>query len=188
MTKQQIEKHGEVIKWFCDNVDKGVWCKFESCKTWELRYDPKFEVYTEYIENDVYAELRKAQADGKVIENSSTCGWIPLEGNIEGFKLSSLRIKPDEPKFKVGDWVRHLQPYDEVFQMTEQVLSDRNSDEFELWQPKEGEWCVFYNMLADGNFYWLDRFTEFRNEVPHGTGKNSANCIAPLEFAQTLKD
>ena len=58
----------------------------------------------------------------------------------------NYRIKPEEPKFKVGDWVRDLRD-NSVFQI--------NSVNFNLnlsitngvyihWQPKPGEWCWFY--------------------------------------------
>lgn len=32
MLKEQVQKHGEVIKWFCDNPDKGVWHQAELSK------------------------------------------------------------------------------------------------------------------------------------------------------------
>ena len=58
----------------------------------------------------------------------------------------NYRIKPEEPKFKIGDWVRDLRD-NRVFQI--------NSVNFNLnlsitngvyihWQPKPGEWCWFY--------------------------------------------
>ena len=58
----------------------------------------------------------------------------------------NYRTKPEEPKFKVGDWVRDLRD-NSVFQI--------NSVNFNLnlsitngvyihWQPKPGEWCWFY--------------------------------------------
>lgn len=76
MKKQQIEIHGEVIKWFCDNPELGVWCKFENCnEQWELRFDPKFEVFTRYVQNDEYAEFRKAREDGKTIQVLSPAGY-----------------------------------------------------------------------------------------------------------------
>ena len=58
----------------------------------------------------------------------------------------NYRTKPEEPKFKIGDWVRDLRD-NRVFQI--------NSVNFNLnlsitngvyihWQPKPGEWCWFY--------------------------------------------
>ena len=59
----------------------------------------------------------------------------------------NYRTKPEEPKFKIGDWVRDLRD-NSVFQI--------NSVNFNLnlsitngvyihWQPKPGEWCWFLN-------------------------------------------
>ena len=64
----------------------------------------------------------------------------------------NYRTKPEEPKFKVGDWVRDLRD-NSVFQI--------NSVNFNLnlsitngvyihWQPKPGEWCWFW---VDGQDY-----------------------------------
>ena len=59
----------------------------------------------------------------------------------------NYKIKPEEPKFKVGDWIRDLRD-NSIFQI--------NSENFNLklsttngvyihWQPKLGEWCWFLN-------------------------------------------
>ena len=67
MNKAQIEKHGEVIRWFIDNSDKGVWFK-GFMDEWELQTDPHFVEEYLYVQNDKYVELRKALADGKTVQ------------------------------------------------------------------------------------------------------------------------
>ena len=104
---------------------------------------------------DEYVELRKALAEGKTIQmyckyDGVTPIWDDMTEVIKsiGFVMTkeNYRIKPEEPKFKVGDWVRDLRD-NSVFQI--------NSVNFNLnlsitngvyihWQPKPGEWCWFY--------------------------------------------
>ncbi len=100
MTRKQIEKHKETIHWFIDNPDKGVW--FKDCITrgnpkWEHTNAPTFSSSMPHVQNDEYAELRKAQADGKVIQvlNERNGEWydeIPLFQAVNKY-----RIKPDAP-------------------------------------------------------------------------------------------
>lgn len=63
------------------------------------------------------------------------------------------RIKPEELKFKVSDWVRDLRD-NRIFQI--------NSENFNLnlsitngvyvhWQPKLGEWCIMYDTDENPN-------------------------------------
>lgn len=89
MNKEQIKKHGEVIKRFCDNPNKGVWAKninIPGLNDWSLTYSPMFRVDVPclYVQNDKYAELRKAEADGKIIEYS------PCEGKVGAFEKMRL--------------------------------------------------------------------------------------------------
>ena len=71
MNKDQANKHKDVIIWFCigDNEDKGVWCRKAPEYPWYESHSPEFYCNgTKYVQNDEYAELRKALADGKVIQ------------------------------------------------------------------------------------------------------------------------
>jgi len=51
--------------------------------------------------------------------------------------------------FKVGDWVTWVNPANGNKELTLiKTIEDKEAfDEWgeELWQPKEGEWCWFYN-------------------------------------------
>lgn len=96
MTKEEIQKHGEVIKWFIDNPDKEVWCKDN--EGWFVTNNPTFYLNYAYVKNDEYAELRKAQADGKVIEfrQSEDDFWSETNNNNSFIlPLSNYRIKCD---------------------------------------------------------------------------------------------
>lgn len=107
------------------------------------------DVYWNYVIDDEYAEYRKAIAENKVVMyTTSDLATLPLHlcnKDIQQFKgeLGNYSIEPDEPKFEVGDWVRHIQPYDEVLPWRVE-LSDK-ADEFEFWVPKPDEWCWFWD-------------------------------------------
>jgi len=98
MNKEQIEKHRDVIIWFAteDNADKGVWHKTKGTQ-WLLTYEPMFSRDFIYVQNDEYADFRKAQADNKIIQFINCNVWIEADLIIEfnNHKLSELRIKKD---------------------------------------------------------------------------------------------
>lgn len=109
--------------------------------------------------NKIFASLRE---DGK----GGDCTFMENSYNIDtkvfNYELSAYRIKPEEPKFKVGDWVSNRQ----ITSIIKQIIrTSNNSDsltvgneqcginvmlktDVELWQPKAGEWCWFYNSLT----------------------------------------
>lgn len=61
-------KHEEVKEWFKCNKDKGVWTKGCLFNTWVLTGNPAWHKEQPYVQNDEYAEFRKAIVDGKSIE------------------------------------------------------------------------------------------------------------------------
>ncbi len=104
---------------------------------------------------DEYVELRKALAEGKTIQmyckyDGVTPIWDDMTEVIKsiGFVMTkdNYRIKPEESKFKIGDWVRDLRD-NSVFQINSVNfnlnLSTKNTV-YVHWQPKPGEWCWFY--------------------------------------------
>jgi len=203
MTKEQVEKHGEVIKWFCEidsdgkaiNAEKGVWGKLHSPEEWTLIFKPNFSVSETFIQNDKYAELRKAQADGKIIEfNYLSSGygkckeerWEQLLGTISEYSHYKLRIKPDEPTFKVGDFVRHNPNcncvHEERIYKVKGKLKDGwllpvkghgtnyidISKGIELWQPQEGDEMTHEIIsLADEQPYLVHKLIEALHEKGH---------------------
>ena len=67
-------------------------------------------------------------------------------------------------QFKDKDWLRviagHERPINSVFQIKSCLTRYKLSD-VELWQPKEGEWCWFYDDTEGtpifGRFYKQDK-------------------------------
>jgi len=159
MNKDQILKYKDAFDYWLGGGD--LWCR--------LTTEPKGWIYIPtqndifpmgsmaiYVQDDEYVELRKAQADGKTIQfkNIATSHeWIDIgEGTSYsasfGGDVENYCIKPDEPTFKVGDWVLHT-PNGQVKQLC--VLQIRGITQlntwrhYQPWQPKENEWCVFHN-------------------------------------------
>lgn len=189
MTKEQVQKHKETIKWFCDNPDKGVWL-ISPVGGWVLTHKPNWDTRCNYVPNDKYADIRKAFIDGKVIEfyndlydtSKPSKTWQPftvLPTQLL-FKLEHLRVKPEEPKFKVGDWVYTEEGY--LGKVTSHVSNDfyaisgmnRNAKISRLWTPKEGDIIIGIRknlpiIIFTYKEYKLqvDNFVEFDKVIPY---------------------
>ena len=127
-----------------------------------------------YIINDEFVEIRKALAEGKTIQfNFGNFGvnkedflnvWKDLNLHIgilaDRTTPKNYRVKPEEPKFQVGDWIVNSRFPKLPFQVSKDWLAHiintgrtigGNTKEtgdlknFSLWQPKKGDWCWFWN-------------------------------------------
>ena len=110
------------------------------------------------ILKDCYFPYRKALAEGKTIQQYNTIHtphkWTDViyKNTIKFSDNISYRIKPEEPKFKVGDWV--TSEMEKPFRILNNNhlnalllrINDKDKDipDLELWQPKENEWCWFW--------------------------------------------
>ena len=142
-----------------------------------------------FIINDEYVELRKALAEGKTIQIYDVIEQHPSDRTFDKFgwrdfksftasssfsKTPDLyRIKPDEPKFKVGDFVRYVHSTPAKALEINNINGNRyyftNSEmscvehELEPWTPVKGEWCWFYDSKS-GKFAALAQFKEINND------------------------
>ena len=110
-----------------------------------------------FVINDEYVEFRKALADGKTIEERYYTPTDHWGKHLSGFAISPkmLRIKPKEPEFKIGDYVRYIhanspKPLQIVNINCERYYFENAKiilrlDEIEKWEPREGEVCIFWN-------------------------------------------
>ena len=74
--------------------------------------------------------------------------------------IKNYRIKPEEPKFKVGDWVRNR--INEIGQILQEDYKGKglykisnthalkcevgtSAKDLTIWVPKKGDWCWFLN-------------------------------------------
>ena len=121
---------------------------------------------TVYILNDSYSIYRKAMLEGKIVQKQDYFNKQWLDMKTDDFHGASdtryegvYRIKPEEPKFKVGDWVistSWVNP--EPCQITKIELAMAPDEEdfvffhedycvemkyIQKWIPKNGEWCCF---------------------------------------------
>jgi len=203
MNKEQIQKHGEVIKWFINNPDKGVWLG-DSSGDWSITYEPTFVKSFHYVQNDEYAEFRKAYFDGKTIEVYLGSYWVDFTNNW-GLPIKYYRIKPEEPEFKKGDWVRVstdwdkpsiIKQYDKFSTPSSKgcnhewayrhIMKDGTKwTNCELWKPKENELCVFYDY--NEIYLSIQPFAKYYEGLYHTTFNEVSINIAPLEFISTLK-
>ena len=118
---------------------------------------------TVYVLNDSYSIYRKAMAEGKIVE--AAIGYSTLDGyiweSIEDDKFhiygtDELRIKPEQHKFKKGDWVIHNGEYKQVTKAVDgyidsldnQVAVIIKEESLELWEPKEKEYFWYKNDLV----------------------------------------
>ena len=101
------------------------------------------------IMDDSYSIYRKALAEGKIIQFHYTNSTIGLDewqdiNNLAFLHSTDLyRIKPEEPKFKIGDWVRNNSS-NVTFKYTTGMLKP---DPFccEHWQPQPDDYAWFYD-------------------------------------------
>lgn len=175
MNKELIKKYQtEFDHWLnggelLTSIDKINWEDVTDNNSWS-------NIDRVYIINDEYVEFRKALAEGKIIQQQDYYSkeWIDMKtdkfhGASDTQYEGVYRIKPDELKFKVGDWVRDLRN-NNVFQI--------NSVNFNLnlsitngvyihWQPKSGEWCWFTHDIGVKNVGCLKEFKEISADTSY---------------------
>lgn len=152
-----------------------------------------FESNLDYliIINDQYSIYRKALAEGKTIEylGQSSNLWHEVPEPIFILPPTCYRIKPDEPKFKVGDFVTPLNrdincsvwKIDKVLSCNTLasgiILLDPRT--VQLWTPVKGEWCWFYDNPNKDKYCNLFQFGGESNERCFKT-----NCGTPWNFCE----
>ena len=124
---------------------------------------------TVYVLNDSYSTYRKALAEGKSIQmlcryDKMEPIWDDMTEVIKSIGFvdvkENYRIKPEEPKFKVGDWVveihsttkaQVLELFDNQIRVKfcyPDAIITTDSSDFIPWVPKKGEYCWFWNKGA----------------------------------------
>ena len=101
--------------------------------------------------NDEYATYRKALAEGKIVEVATDYNdvdgyiWKSMEDKeFHYFNIDEIRIKPEEPQFKAGDWVVHPDA-NAPWKLSQNSINHLDNSKLELWQPQLGEWCWFWD-------------------------------------------
>lgn len=131
------------------------------------------------IINDEFSELRKALCDGKIIQiwevikqhvsdsYKDIYGWkdfksfkpnSPFDGEIHNY-----RIKPEEPKFKAGDFVRDIIS-GKVSQVNNEDIANGKYSQVTKWEPYPRELCWFWS----GNKLEEAKLSKFHSYTKHG--------------------
>lgn len=146
---------------------------------------------------DSYFPYRTALAEGKTVEVYVLHGvkaldeqpWRRFAIGCSTFDLpvECYRIKPEEPRFKVGDWIRQG---DRVFQYTYKDLqydkaNPTHCQNDEKWEPKLGEVCIFWD--TRGSDAIIDTFRYKTNNKYHTEDSFWDNCMPNcMPFIGTL--
>jgi hypothetical protein len=201
MTKEQIIKHKDVIKWFIDNPDKGVFRKDTPTNDWYLDLEPSFYEDYIYLQNDEYAKFRKALVDGKIVQHNfhSDCApkyrdvYETVNKIVKSIPASCYRIKPKDYEFNDGEWVHitYKQGISELREFKESMNEWTNVHSITDWKPTKGELCVFWdNKIKYG--YIVSKF--YGNYYDDGDLKflNMKGYfyenIAPIEFIDYIRE
>ena len=165
MNKQLINKYKLEFDYFL-NEGKILYKHIHSNAWWnEDPWNYSIDYVTAIIINDEYSIYIKALAEGKTVQaninywsfpETEEFNWqdIASPDSFNKFNLINLRIKPNEPKFKVGDFVRYVHSTQAIALEINNINGNRyyftNSEmsclkhELEPWTPVKGEWCWFY--------------------------------------------
>ena len=175
MNKELINKYKpEFNHWL--NEGKILYKHINSNAWWNNEPWDYFPDYiTAIIIKDEYSEFRKALAEGKVIEHIGQSSNVWHEVQEPDFNLhpTCYRIKPDGPKFKVGDFVRYVYSTPAKGLEINNINGNRyyftNSEmsclehELEPWTPVKGEWCWFYDRGCN-KYAYVAQFKEINKQ------------------------
>ena len=108
--------------------------------------------------DDEYSMFRKALIEEENIEvlQQNTERWVNIDTIIKSIKPELYRIKPKEPKFKVGDWVIHNGKYKRVTKAVDGYIDSLDNEvavimkeeSLELWEPEDGKYFWYKNDLV----------------------------------------
>ena len=182
MNKELIKKYKKEFDYWLDNPDNLLFYDEHHNGWHNLHYDYQWNCTVEemeefgkygYVINDEYVEFRKALAEGKIVQYLGQYSNMWHEVQEPDFNLhpTCYRIKPDEPKFKVGDFVRYVHSTTAIALEINNINGNRyyftNSEmsclqhELELWTPVKGEWCWFYDNPNSNKYCNLSQSGEF---------------------------
>ena len=146
--------------------------------------------------DDMYASYRKALAEGKTIEYYTIANYkctitrmdeleVLIKANHSGKYI--FRIKPEEPEFKVGDWITVNGPTGTFTECISGIADDTYTlsgtnicyrSQASKWEPKEDEVCIFWDNHSAGAF--IDKFKYLSNNGKYHTERSFWNTCMPF--------
>ena len=191
MNKKLIKKYKKEFDYWLEGGDiiakfkNGGWVK--SSPNIDFSWAVPEQVLAIVID-DEYVEFRKALAEGKTIQHYNTIHtphkWTDViyKDTIKFSDNISYRIKPEEPEFKVGDWICQNNYVMKIDSMTDYAYHSNDGkaiklENAELWKPQPCEWCWFWNdgeRPTLGQFVVMSKDNEaYRMKRFNSTDKNS---------------
>ena len=181
MNKELVKKYkkefdhwlnGGNVQAFYIKDDEPKWITDEECIEYE-GHDNFSHIMQNSLEpedvliviDDAYSDYRKAFAEGKIVQEQDYFNkqWRDMKTDnflkysvIDGYYEGVYRIKPDVPKFKVGDWVIHNGVVKQVTMtvnglinsLDKQLAVIKKEESLELWKPKSNEYFWYKNDLV----------------------------------------
>ena len=158
-------KRGAVPRWWSDKESIGYYGVDNFSNIIKNSLSPSDVLV---VIDDSYSIYRKALAEGKIIQLDEAAkfsdpnrGWIDLscksfDSSTHLFPVNYYRIKPEEHKFKKGDWVIHNGEYKQVTKAVDGYIDSLDNkvavimkeESLELWKPKDKEYFWYKNDLV----------------------------------------
>lgn len=146
---------GKLLQKEINLIKEQNWTSFEG--DWDWPIDELVIVI-----DDEYVDFRKAMAEGKIIQQQDYYSkeWIDMKtdkfhGASDTQYEGIYRIKPEEPKFKVGDWVKTSSGVTHIIDTSEGLKANNATNLLDCtpWEPQPGEWCWFWDISTLKNKY-----------------------------------
>lgn len=137
---------GELLIRYCDyeNREYKEWKEVGRNYNWN---DGRLYKAPQFIINDNFSELRKALCDGKTVQAYYKFNdtWNDIIKPEFKDNVSNYRIKPEEPKFKTGDFVKTPTSIAIVIENNGQLFASNNYElqDCTKWTPSHKELCYF---------------------------------------------
>ena len=174
MNKKLIITYFEEFKYWLNggkilskNTLLAEWSDTQSEDIWRIPDEDISKVLI--VIDDEYIDYRKALIEGKTVQynfgnyeinkKDFPDTWRDLDpsiGILSRAHPENYRIKPDVPKFKVGDWVVHNGVVKQVTKAVDglidsldnQVAVIMKEESLELWEPEDGKYFWYKNDLV----------------------------------------
>lgn len=191
MNKELIIKYNEEFNHWIEGGTLQCIFHNDTEPSWEVCTDDELnrifgnneaDLEVSIVINDAYVKFRKAITEGKTVQYNPITQYnnrwddIPnIDPNVHD-TIKNYRIKPDEPKFKVGDLVEVLYTNNpkligvvEKLDISQAFIewgngrSWKSFDKLAFWQPKEDEWVC---SIKDTDSFEVYKYKSHPNPKP----------------------
>ncbi len=158
---------GELLIRYYDYEDREYkeWKEVDRNYNWD---DGGLHKAPQFIINDEYSIFAKALCDGKTVQAYYKFNdtWNDIIKPEFKDNVLNYRIKPEEPKFKIGDFVRDIIS-GKVSQVNNEDIANGKYSQVTKWEPSPRELCWFWS----GNKLEEATLSKFHSYAKHGVFK-----------------